>query len=85
MSKIYQWFVRLFTGRNLLCYVVKCKYCSEDHKIKIDPSDVEAWQGGQLIQDALSYLNKGERELLISRTCNKCFGEMFGLSLDWDE
>jgi hypothetical protein len=44
----------------------------------INPQDVIDWQAGKYIQDAMPYLSKGERELLISGTCDECFDKMFG-------
>ena len=60
-----------------------CLRCGETTVIKAKVSDVVAWQNGELIQDVLSYLSEEERELLISKTCGKCFDEMFPDSDDW--
>jgi hypothetical protein len=47
--------------------------------------DMVDWLSGSLpIQDAMPYLTIGERELLISGTCNDCFDILFP-SLDNDE
>ena len=35
------------------------------------------WQEGELIQVALPTLTEGERELLISGTCDTCWDRMF--------
>jgi len=37
-----------------------------------------AWESGVLIQEALPMLNAGQREMLISGTCDDCWTEMFG-------
>ena len=60
-----------------------CLRCGETTVIKANVSDVVAWQNecksnqygedGELIQDFLGYLSKAERDLLISKTCKKCF------------
>ena len=60
-----------------------CLRCGETTVIKANVSDVVAWQNGELIQDVLSYLSDDERELLISKTCGKCFDEMFPDSDLW--
>jgi len=60
-----------------------CVRCGETTVIKANVSDVVAWQNGELIQDVLSYLSDDERELLISKTCGKCFDEMFPDSDLW--
>lgn len=61
-----------------------CLRCGETTTITANASDVIAWQTGELIQDVLGYLSKEERELLISKTCGKCFDEMFPGIEDWD-
>ena len=61
-----------------------CLTCGETTTITANASDVIAWQTGELIQDVLGYLSKEERELLISKTCGKCFDEMFPGIEDWD-
>jgi len=44
----------------------------------VDPADLTAWSEGELIQVALDYLSEGERELLLSGTCDTCWDEMYG-------
>ena len=61
-----------------------CARCGETTTITANASDVVAWQTGELIQDVLGYLSKEERELLISKTCGKCFDEIFPGLEDWD-
>lgn len=40
---------------------------------------MKEWQaGGGYIQDLMPTLTAGERELLISGTCDSCWKEMFG-------
>lgn len=63
---------------------VQCRTCHEVHFIDVPVDGLIAWQGGELIQDALSELSAGQRELLISGTCETCWDEMFGSS-DEDE
>lgn len=59
-------------------YEVRCRICGEVYYIAIDPVDVERWQNGELIQNAMPYLSADERELIISGTCGQCWGKMFG-------
>ena len=61
-----------------------CLRCGETTVIRANVSDIVAWQNGELIQDVLSYLSDNERELLISKTCGKCFNETFPGLADWD-
>jgi len=59
--------------------VVKCIACDEDQKIMAKENDVLDWMGGKLIQDALPYLSKEQREIMISHTCPECWNNMFSL------
>ena len=54
-----------------------CRCCGRHVILKIVPSDFWDWKQGKYIQDAMPYLNAGERELMISGTCNECFEERF--------
>jgi hypothetical protein len=57
--------------------VVRCFGCLELITLYVAPLDYEAWLTGTHAQDVFPYLTDGERELLISNTCDKCFEEMF--------
>ena len=56
---------------------IECRNCKQITKILLDESDLHKWQNGELIQNALPYLNENQRELMISRICGKCFDKMF--------
>lgn len=57
---------------------VQCHMCGTTHRIAFNSDDFERWQAGDLIQRAMPYLTSGERELLISGTCESCFDHFFG-------
>ena len=57
---------------------VRCIFCNENYDILVDPADLTAWSEGELIQVALDYLSEGERELLLSGTCDTCWDGMYG-------
>jgi len=57
---------------------VPCRICGATLLVPAKASDIERWQSGELIQDAMPYLNKADRELLISGTCGGCWIDMFG-------
>jgi len=57
---------------------VACSVCTTRKEIEVDIEKFYAWQGGELIQNALPELTPGERELLISGICEKCFDEILG-------
>lgn len=61
---------------------VRCIHCGMIYRIIYNREDMTKWLNGSLpIQDALPYLTAGERELLLSHTCDTCFTMMFS-SLD---
>lgn len=62
---------------------VKCCMCDRVFTIQVKLEDYNAWLAGKYTQDAFPYLSVGERELLISNTCNNCFDSIF-YSVDED-
>jgi hypothetical protein len=56
---------------------VTCRNCNKDYSVGVSVEGHEKWEEGELIQDALPELSSGERELLISGTCDDCWDEMF--------
>ena len=56
----------------------QCIKCMELHLLLVCPEDFAAWEGGELIQNAMPYLSADEREILISGICGRCFEEMYG-------
>ena len=57
---------------------VDCRICSNEFTLQVNQNDLEDWQEGKYIQDAMPYLSAGERELLISNICEECFTNLFG-------
>ena len=55
-----------------------CRVCMSNTTFKVEPNDYFAWKDGKQIQEAFPYLSAGQRELLISNTCEKCWEELFG-------
>ena len=65
---------------------VPCKYCGISYTILADREDVKKWVAGEgYIQDVLAYLSAGERELLISGTCDNCWKSFYPDDVDEDE
>jgi len=56
---------------------IECFFCDETYHIQVALADLEAWENGMLIQEAMPYLTAGERELFISGTCDSCWEKMF--------
>ena len=59
-------------------YHLECVRCSQESAINASPRDVEAWSDGELIQDAMPYLDADQREMFISGICPTCWNKMFG-------
>lgn len=57
---------------------VACPFCGADHAVEVDFEQWEAWQSGELIQNAMPELTPTEREQLISGMCTKCQAKIFG-------
>lgn len=58
---------------------VKCRNCEQYVNLTVDQADYQKWITGTVkyIQNAMPYLTPGERELLISQTCEPCFDKLF--------
>lgn len=64
---------------------VRCVHCGIVYSIILNRNNLEDWLSGTgPIGKILHYLTAGERELLISNTCDSCFDKMFP-PLDSDE
>ena len=57
--------------------IVGCIKCAEAKHITVGNADLDSWENGALIQDAMPYLSADEREILISGICGECFDNMF--------
>lgn len=57
--------------------VVPCRLCNTLYHVVVDIDGYNQWKNGMVIQKALPNLSAGDRELLISQTCNTCWKEMF--------
>ena len=59
---------------------IRCVHCNTNYEVLVEPADVIAWSEGELgelIQDVLADLTSGERELLMSGTCDACWNKLF--------
>lgn len=57
---------------------VSCEHCNKTYVLNINETGWKEWESGEFIQDALPDLEAGERELLISGTCDECWKQFFG-------
>jgi len=57
---------------------LQCKYCDYEELLNVPESDYNAWAGnGVPIQEVFDYLSAGQRELMISGTCDTCWNKFF--------
>tara|TARA_R100001198_G_C5189821_1_gene182952 strand:+ start:433 stop:870 length:438 start_codon:yes stop_codon:yes gene_type:complete len=57
---------------------LQCKYCDYEEILHVPESDYDAWAGnGVPIQEVFDYLSAGQRELMISGTCDTCWNKFF--------
>ena len=58
---------------------ITCWNCNKTYAIDVPVDGHLKWKAGNgLIQEVLPELSDGERELLISGTCDTCWDELFG-------
>ncbi len=57
--------------------IVPCRMCGKRYTLNVNIEHLRKWQKGTLIQDALTELDKDQRELLISNTCGDCWNKLF--------
>ena len=56
---------------------LECKYCDHTEKVYVDEPDYNAWHNGELIQDCFPHLTAGQRELMLSNTCDASWKKFF--------
>ncbi len=57
---------------------IVCPSCKKEYRLTVPRRNFDMWREGSHVQDAFPNLSPGDRELLISGTCDKCWKEMFG-------
>ena len=57
---------------------VDCIRCKERQHIRTKTEDLDSWENGEVIQNAMPYLTADEREVLISGKCGSCFEGLYG-------
>ena len=56
---------------------LQCQYCDYQETIIVPEADYISWHNGEYIQDAFPYLTAGQRELMLSNTCDTCWNKFF--------
>ena len=57
---------------------ILCRMCQEPQTLQLSIAGLKAREEGALVQDAFPELTAGEREMLISQTCDNCWKKLFG-------
>jgi hypothetical protein len=63
-------------------FTIACRMCREVYCVEVDAVGYEQWKAGELIQNALPELSAEVRELLISKTCDSCWNQLFPEDFD---
>lgn len=56
---------------------LRCCHCGVEQSFDVISADYDNWQAGELAQNAFPYLSPGQREMMISQTCDTCWDRMF--------
>jgi hypothetical protein len=56
---------------------VECWKCHDHYYIETTEDKLKRWQAGEHIQNVMPELSADHRELLISRTCPRCWDELW--------
>jgi len=67
---------------DLVKVVRTCPQCNKEQGLTVKYSEYQAWKDGALIQNAFVSLTAGEREILKTGICEKCWDEMFNFEED---
>ena len=54
-----------------------CPCCGSTNNIDVEKKDYENYQNGTFCQTAFPYLTAGEREMIITGICDKCWKRIF--------
>lgn len=57
---------------------IPCRMCHEPQTLQLSIAGLKARAEGAFVQDAFPELTPGEREMLISQTCDNCWKRLFG-------
>ncbi len=57
--------------------VLKCRRCGISYVLNVTRSEMLAWARGDLVQKAFPKLSAGERELIVSQICGKCYDKIW--------
>ncbi len=58
-------------------FVVPCAICEVEQTIIVSEEGLDKYREGAAVQDCFPEMSADHREMLISRTCGKCWKKMF--------
>lgn len=59
---------------------IRCNLCHCEYTVCVNKDSYKKWKNTEgFIQDLMPELSAGERELIISKTCDNCFDMLFDL------
>lgn len=64
-------------NRKEVIIVTACPFCGHANEIAVNEEDYFEWDDGALVKDVFPYLDKYEREALITGICRKCLERDF--------
>lgn len=67
----------LVHGKTDLLACGNCRICQKQVQFPVNKMQYEWWRRGMPVQNAFPEMSAGNREFLISRTCETCFDKMF--------
>lgn len=66
-----------FLGKKVEVVTLPCIVCGKTHTFSLSADAYSRWQNGEFIQNCFPSLSAGDREVLISGTCESCFNKLF--------
>lgn len=58
--------------------IVTCKHCELEYDVPIKQEDYDDWKEmNGYLQHLTEYLSAGDRELLLSQTCDDCWQHLY--------
>jgi hypothetical protein len=58
--------------------IVTCKHCEIEYDVSIKQEDYDEWRDmNGYLHTLTEYLSAGDRELLISQTCDDCWNKLY--------
>ena len=56
---------------------LSCNHCDYEENLSVSECDYIAWHNGKYIQDSFPFITAGQRDLMLSNTCDDCWQKFF--------